>query len=165
MEPENAALPDTVTLRCVKEANRLRVKIVSPGYAQAANCQFPKDIRVEGREYVVPRRDVAMANTQGKFFYRIKKTNIKILESRAQASQTNSASLQSLKVYGDENLSECAICLQGPAENPGIIFVILVPCGHYALCDACAYNCKERAGTCPLCRARIEQVITKAQLQ
>jgi hypothetical protein len=152
MEPKDAN--DTVVLRCVKEKGKLRIKIVSPGYAQDANCQFPRDIRVEGREYLVPRCDVTMADMKGKFFYRIKKTNIKVVDQKF-----------TLKVYGDENPSECPVCLRGTDEVPAMRFVILVRCGHYALCAACADGCKNSTGSCPLCRAPIEQIITKDQLQ
>lgn len=140
---------DEVRLRCVKENNKLRIKIVSPGYAQEANCQFPKDIRLAGREYTVPKEDVVMADTRGKFFYRIKKNNIKIVDS-----------FKDLKIYGDENLSECSICMDD-TSNPNICFVIFVPCGHYAVCKQCALQCKN----CPLCRSPINQIITKDQLQ
>ncbi len=162
MEPENAS-ETAVVLRCVKEASKLRIKIVSPGYAQDANCQFPRDIRVAGREYSVPRCDVVMAETKGKFFYRVKKNNIKILDKQAQLSQDKEE--PKFKVYGDEHLSECAVCLRGTDEDPTMCFVILVKCGHYALCDACAHECKNRSGKCPLCREPIEQIITKDQLQ
>lgn len=47
-----AELPwSSVTLKCLKEKNKLRVRIISPGYYNNANCQFPRNIRLEGRIY------------------------------------------------------------------------------------------------------------------
>jgi Ca-activated chloride channel family protein len=37
-----------VELACIKQGSKLRVKIVSAGYLNYANCQFPRDIRIEG---------------------------------------------------------------------------------------------------------------------
>lgn len=143
---------DEVVLKCVKEGNKLRIKIISPGYIQSANCQFPKNIRVENQEYTVPKSNVIMADTRGKFFYRIKKTDIKIKEK--------SIPLSNLIVYGDEDLTECQICME-ESTNIDIVFVIFVPCGHYCCCKTCAAQLKQ----CCLCRAQIQQVITKVQLQ
>lgn len=33
-----------VTLVCVKEKNKLRVRITSKGYLKYANCQFPRNV-------------------------------------------------------------------------------------------------------------------------
>lgn len=151
---------DLVILKCVKgTGGKLRIKIISPGYSSDANCQFPRDIRVDGREYSVPRKDVIMADVKGKFFYRIKKNNIKIIE--ISEKQQNSKGKVEIKVYGEENLSECGICLENLDSSPEMTFVIIVPCGHYSFCDRCAYNCK----TCPICRGNISKIITKDQLQ
>ena len=170
---------DIVLLKCVKEHNKLRIKIVSPGYVQQANCQFfkallwkirniyqpladkyfPRDIRVDGREYSVPKTDVFMAQTKGKFFYRIGKKNIKIIEDILSKDK-----YKDLKIYGEENLTTCSICFDDIDTTPEICFVIFVPCGHYVCCDRCAFTCKEK-GCCPMCRAKIEEIITKNQLQ
>jgi hypothetical protein len=40
-----------VFLKCVKEGSKLRIKIISSGFFNEANCQFPKNIRVEGRKF------------------------------------------------------------------------------------------------------------------
>lgn len=135
---------DLVTLKCIKENGRLRIKIISPGYASLANCQFPKNIRVENQEYTVPSSDITMADTKGQFFYRIKKNNIKIINN-----------IKNLIVYG-EDLTECAVCMESEYD-----YVIFVPCGHMATCTTCAPQLKE----CCLCRALIRQCITKDQLQ
>jgi hypothetical protein len=135
-----------VTLKCVKEKNKLRMKIITPGYVSYANCQFPKDIRVENQEYTVPSSDVMMADTRGKFFYRIKKNNIKIVTQN---------DYKDLVVF-NEDLTECAVCLETYDE-----YVIFVPCGHMTTCRPCGTQLKQ----CCLCRANINQIITKEQLQ
>lgn len=54
---------DNVYLKCIKESGKLRVKIISPGYNQNANCQFPRDMRVENRVFCVPANNISVANT------------------------------------------------------------------------------------------------------
>ena len=44
---------DPVTLEIVREGSKLRAKVISPGYDPAKNCQFPRDIRVEGKKFQV----------------------------------------------------------------------------------------------------------------
>jgi hypothetical protein len=137
----------SVTLKCFKEKNKLRIKIISPGYISSANCMFPKNIRVEGQEYTVPIADVMMADTRGKFFYRIKKDHITIVD--------NVNKFDNLVVYGDD-VTECAICMETYDD-----YMIFVPCGHYCCCHDCAKQLKN----CCMCRAPIKQLITKEQLQ
>lgn len=139
-----------VNLKCVKEGSRLRIKIISPGYIQSANCMFPKNIRVADREYTVPKEDVIMTDTKGKFFYRIKKNNITIIDKKEDFSN--------LVVYGSDDCIECAICMENDAN---LEYVIFVPCGHYCCCKLCASQIKQ----CCMCREPITQTITKDQLQ
>jgi hypothetical protein len=134
----------SVTLKCFKENNRLRIKIITPGYIQSANCMFPKNIRVEGQEYTVPVEDIVMADTKGKFFYRIKKNNITLKNN-----------LDNLVVYGGD-CEECAICMETYDE-----YMIFVPCGHYCCCRDCSKQIKQ----CCMCRVDIKHVITRDQLQ
>lgn len=137
-----------VKLRCVTEGRKLRVKIISKGYNPNANCQFPRDIRVDGREYLVPEEDISFSkNAQMKFFYRVKKTNIQIVQKEVDISK--------LTVYEDEETTECCVCL---SEEKDTIFY---PCGHYHCCNDCAKKLKD----CPICRTNIEQLVTKDQLQ
>ncbi|MRG93188.1 WGR domain-containing protein [Polyangium spumosum] len=56
-----------VIVECVKQAGKLRMRVVSPGFKSSYNCQFPRNIRVEGAKYVVDDvREVA-----GGGFYRV----------------------------------------------------------------------------------------------
>lgn len=137
-----------VRLHCIKEAGRLRVRIISPGYNKSSNCQFPSAIREEGREYIVPVEDVTLAQgTNGKFFYRIKKGNIQIINEDDEQ--------RDIKVYGDDG--ECEICMDNDKA------VVFAPCGHYCCCVSCGNALKK--STCPLCRTSIKQVVNKADLQ
>ncbi|MEV0999697.1 PQQ-binding-like beta-propeller repeat protein [Nonomuraea sp. NPDC050202] len=43
---------DGVVVECVREGERLRVRVVSPGY-ESWNVQFPKEIREAGARYLV----------------------------------------------------------------------------------------------------------------
>ena len=40
-------------VQCVREGERLRIRVVSPGYNSDWNVQFPRDIREEGARYIV----------------------------------------------------------------------------------------------------------------
>lgn len=42
-----------VIVECFKEGNKLRVRVISPGYNPNWKVQFPKDIRQEGQRYLV----------------------------------------------------------------------------------------------------------------
>lgn len=44
---------DGVLVECVEDAGRLRIRVVSPGYHQDWQVQFPKGIRERGSRYVV----------------------------------------------------------------------------------------------------------------
>ena len=149
---------ELIRIKCVLEKNKLRIKIISSGYSSDANCQFPKDIRVNGREYLVPKSDITLANTKGKFFYRIKKNNITICNDKPLETGID---LSKLKIYGDDDMTECCVCFNDVGSKPDIVFVIIAPCGHYCCCKDCTKELKE----CPLCRANIGQIVTKDQLQ
>ncbi|XVF28596.1 hypothetical protein REPUB_Repub15cG0043400 [Reevesia pubescens] len=49
--------------------------------------------------------------------------------------------------------SSCTICLDAPSE------AACVPCGHVAGCMSCLNEIKAKKWGCPVCRAKIEQVI------
>lgn len=155
--PVGIPVEDKVRLKCVEERGKLRVKILSKGFAHDANCQFPRAIREEGREFLVPRGDISMVETKGKFFYRVKKNNIEIVPTKP--SQQPQSNLKDLKVYEDPELQECVICMD--EKDPVAGFMIFVSCGHCCTCKKCSEKLKQ----CPMCRAPISQKITKEQLQ
>ncbi|KAL1212886.1 putative E3 ubiquitin-protein ligase XBAT35 [Cardamine amara subsp. amara] len=53
----------------------------------------------------------------------------------------------------DGNSGTCAICLDAPSE------AVCVPCGHVAGCMSCLNEIKSKKWGCPVCRAKIDQVI------
>lgn len=143
-----------VRLRCVKEGGKLRVKIISPGYNPHANCQFPRDIRLEGREYIVPADDISFSESaHHKFFYRVKKSRVRI----AAADEAND--LSDLRIYEDTNEDVCCVCLDANKSD------IFYPCGHYYCCNTCAMQLLVSKNGCPICRTKITQIVSRDQLQ
>lgn len=135
-----------VYLQCFKEKSKLRVRIISPGYNNNANCQFPKAIRVEGRKFKVPATAITVVQRgTNKFFYHVKKTMIQQVDDRIQMPS---------KIFESE---ECCICLSDPSE------MVIVACGHLCMCKECSDEYKTK--TCPLCRSNITAIIHKDQLQ
>ena len=59
-----------VVLKCEKEGGKLRIKVVSDGYDNSKNVQFPRAIREEGVSYlveqIVPSADGGFYRVQGK---------------------------------------------------------------------------------------------------
>lgn len=49
--------------------------------------------------------------------------------------------------------SFCVICLDSPIQGA------CVPCGHMAGCMLCLKEIKAKKGACPVCRAKIEQIV------
>jgi len=141
-----------VRLRCSKIANKLRVRIISPGYNHESNCQFPTAIRKNGQEYMVPSTDISFCERSNqKFFYRIGKKNISVVDSNLFPIENSIE-----KVYGDDDTdTECCICL---TEEKDVVFA---PCGHYTCCNTCSIKIKE----CPICRAYIGQIVKRDQIE
>lgn len=140
------ASENTIRLRCVKEGSRLRVRITTPGYNPYANCQFPREIRKEGKEFEAPVSALSFSDTKGKFFYRVKKGMIKEV-------------VVAVSVETVYESSECVVCLDASPE------IIFAPCGHFCTCEGCANELYKKSKTCPMCRANINQCVTKDQLQ
>lgn len=143
---------DLVYLQCVKEGSKLRVKIISPGYYHDSNCSFPRDIRIAGRKYSVPRHAISFSEGPGyKFFYRINKNYIKIEENVPNLSPNIS------KVFEDES-SDCIICMSSSKS------VVFGNCGHYCSCEDCANKIKNSTGKCPVCRSKILVIVKRDQI-
>lgn len=137
-----------ILLRCVKDYGKLRVRIFANGYSSEANCQFPRNLRKEGREFYVPKNAITFSQGAGanrKFFYRINK-NLITCKDDLQISVT--------VIYEDEDTQECNICM---SEDKSIVFV---PCGHYCCCNDCSSKIK----ICPMCRASISQKVRRDEL-
>jgi predicted DNA-binding WGR domain protein len=65
---ETVAAPgDGVVIECIDEHGRLRMRVVTPGYDQSWNVQFPREIRQAGARYVV-----ADLHPASRGFYRVR---------------------------------------------------------------------------------------------
>ncbi|XP_039116827.1 probable E3 ubiquitin-protein ligase XBOS34 [Dioscorea cayenensis subsp. rotundata] len=53
----------------------------------------------------------------------------------------------------DDSSGSCVICLDAPVEGA------CIPCGHMAGCMSCLKEIKAKKWGCPVCRAKIDQVI------
>lgn len=141
-----------VLLKCVKEGSKLRVKIISDGYFNEANCQFPKDIRKEGRIFKVKAKDVILAEGKaGKYFYRVK-SGIEIYNEGSGSIQND---VTKVKIFEDKKESDCAVCLTVPKTT------VIVPCGHFYTCNSCA----KQLDKCPICRGGISKLIDKTKME
>jgi len=141
-----------VYLTCVKSQGKLRVRITSPGYLTTANCQFPRDLRVEGRTFRVRPAAVKLMTTRNKYYYCVK--NAKDIEI-VQLADIPKLPPPKIKVYQDTEQEECLICYDAAKES------VFNPCGHFYTCHACSVRCK----TCPVCRHPVVSVIDKNELE
>lgn len=150
----------TVQLYCVKSGSKLRVRVSSEGYLRNANCQFPRDLRVNGRHYEVDATDISLITTRGKYFYAVKNRNaIRVIDSSAVTSTfTSTTSVSSGKgkkpdqVFTDETMEDCIVCMEKPKE-------IVFNCGHFYACAGCSSEMKQ----CPICRVTITARIKSSQ--
>ena len=163
-------MQELVRLKCIKIGSKLRVRITSPHYNHNANCQFPRAIRVEGREYTVPAEDIGFSKSpHQKFFYRVPKRNVKICDDSSGLLVTNNndnninkpnkkVDMTNFKVYNNDS-NDCCVCMD--AEKDSAFWT----CGHYYCCGTCANTLMIKKMGCPICRAVIEQVINKDEFQ
>lgn len=141
---------EEVMLECVKEKSRLRVKIISPGYLNSANCRFPRNIREEGKKYSVPKSAISLISGRaGKYFYIIKKSEIKVLDEEFKVD----------KIYEEEG-DICIVCMDQPYD------MVIVPCGHYCLCSECTHAIRSGLDPrCPICRGDIKNAVTRDKIE
>jgi len=142
-----------VDLVCVKEGNRLRVRITSPGYLLHANCQFPRNIRLEGRHFRAPAQDVRLV-VGSRNFYHVGSRNIQIVEVPAAIGQEPVGKVK-MKIFEDPDEAACIICTEIPKDT------VFAPCGHFHCCSKCA----AAVNTCPICRTPVTARINKSQIE
>ena len=140
-----------VTLICVKEKGKLRIKIHSYTdydkktyagvYNNTLNCRFPRNIREEGAVYKVPRHCVKLLYNHYSVAPpdAIYKVPINTLPQVLQD--------YTIKEYYE---STCVICL---SETPDIL---IDPCGHACMCKSCF---RTTLKSCPICRTNIFRII------
>jgi hypothetical protein len=144
-----------VLLNCVQINGRLRVRILDNNYITEANCQFPKDLRIVNRFYVVPKKAIILVVSNKKSFYRINKKLIKIVdEDSVENAAGNKCTIG--KVYTDDESDECIICLN---ERKHYVFS---PCGHFYVCKECKSALNKR---CPICRSDIRQFVPRCMVK
>jgi hypothetical protein len=139
-----------VRLKCIKVGSKLRIRIISPGYFNEANCQFPRNLRVENRIYEVPTDSISLIS-RSKNYYNIKKDSIKIIENLT-------TDLIKIKVFEDTSSDDCAICMTNEK------CMVIVPCGHYYTCEECISKIKKSSGCCPICRIKFTKTINKSEI-
>ena len=140
-----------VRLKCIKIGGKLRVRILTPGYFTNANCQFPRDLRIEGRLYDVSADAVILITRNCKNYYSVtKKLAIKIVSEIDALTE----SLHIIKVFEDDTSDDCAICMTNEK------CMIIVPCGHYYTCT----ECTKKINKCPICRCGFTKSINKSQM-
>ncbi len=147
-----------VILKCVRE-NRLRIrfhqfidetgKIYNNVYNNNYNCQFPRNIRREGRYYKIPHEDISICRRRGKPFYSIKKDNIEVLNNWDEDGEYKDP-LEGVKIY---NVEECVICMENEPDK------VYLPCGHKCTCASCSNMLCRNKKECPLCRRFIVEII------
>jgi hypothetical protein len=142
----------TVRLTCIKEKGKLRARILSQGYLKTANCQFPRNIRKEGCEYIVSSTNISLKKgPRGKYYYSIRSKKIDIVS----LENNTDGSVRPEKIYGDDEDPICIICMDAPKT------LVFVPCGHYCVCSECSERLKE----CPLCREGITCAVNRDLLE
>ncbi len=170
--------PEKITLHCVREKGKLRIrfhsytnpegKTYTNVYNNDYNCQFPRDIREEGRFFEIGKDDIVLVDSAGgkQPFYRIKKGNIKIVTPSGEM-HSNPTVLK----RGNDNITptlvrqtaprpevifevtECVICMDNKPDQ------IFVPCAHLCTCGDCYQQMKKTKPACPLCRRHVVSAI------
>jgi hypothetical protein len=150
-----------IDLECKRIGSKLRVRILTPGYLNLANCQFPRDIRIECARYRVRATDIKLITARGRWFYSVKKkeeievlnqVNLANANTTNQLDSSNLPNLANLQIYEDKDEQECAICL---SEQKNTVFY---PCGHYHACTKCSNMIK----FCPMCMTKIDNRIDRS---
>jgi len=152
----------TVTLQCVKQCSKLRIRFVrftdadgnhsANVYRNSVNCRFPKEGRILGNYYQVPHEDVSLVFKNATLsYYYVKGNHITNLGTSLPEDRIKDKS-ELKEIYTAE---DCIICLD---EKPSVVFG---PCGHSCMCTVCLeqmQKIKQQAKQCPLCRRNIVNV-------
>jgi hypothetical protein len=155
MSNENIEEP-LVHFVCKKEGSKLRIHIITQGYNMEANCQFPRNIRIDGGKYQAPASAVSFSRgPAGKFFYRVKKDKIIVLDETNINDITNLIS--NIKIYEDDDPT-CVICMDNEKS------IILMGCGHYVMCEYCTNIIIKKTNKCPICRTNIFEIVKRSEI-
>jgi hypothetical protein len=153
--PAPAVDAGLIRLKCVENRGKLRIRVITPGYNQHANCQFPRNLRALDREYTIPITDLTFAEgPRGKFFYRVSKRNITIVDPAADVN------FGIMRVFGDDDPEpECSVCLVDPRD------VVFAPCGHFCCCNICAQETFRKNKKCPLCMQDVTVIVARDMIE
>ena len=143
----------TIRLKCIKINGKLRVRILTPGYFTNANCQFPRDLRIEGRLYDVSASAVILVTRNKNFYSVTKKSAIKIVSGDID-ELSDLLHVITINVFEDNASDDCAICMTNEK------CMVIVPCGHYYTCA----ECTKKINKCPICRCGFTKSINKSQM-
>jgi len=130
--------------------------ISSRPFIKGINCQFPRNIRIEGMYYIVKSEEVRLKNN----FYSIMGNNAIIYQTMNFEQIKHYINSQDDKVipkviFGDDDDKECIICMDNEKNS------VLSPCGHYVVCDLCSHQLKQ----CPICRSRITCILKRDEIK
>ena len=140
-------IPTCIRLKCIKVGGKLRIRIVTSGYYNNANCQFPRDLRVEGRLYDVDASAINLVTRATNYYSITYKPAIKVLSD----TDALAVILAETKVFEDDASDDCAICMSNEK------CMVIVPCGHYYTCA----ECTKQITKCPICRRGFTKTINK----
>lgn len=147
-----------VLLQCVKEKSKLKVKMLSSQpFIKGINCQFPRQIREEGKYYVVKSEAIKL---KGNFYSAMQKDIIvcQTFDMNEIKKYINdlvaTEKVKPLQIFGEDDDKECVICM---SEEKNSVFS---PCGHYMTCGSCATKCK----ICPICRAKVVSILRRDEI-
>lgn len=146
---------DRVSLICIKVKGKLRVRITSPGYKPECNCQFPRNLRVDGRKFTVPINNIKLTKISNTYYYRVSANDIKIEDGVANIEEY----MKNIKIYGEGEDICCIICMDSNKDT------VFGPCGHFNCCNECASNILSSTRKCPMCRTNIDCIINYKDLK
>lgn len=151
MAEVNNSEDNYIYFECIKVKGKVRVRVISQGYNNQANVQFPRAIRIEGKIFRAPSSALSFASgPRGTFFYRVTKSMIEAVDGGVSSITIDN-------IYGEVG-DDCVICLEEKCE------MVFIPCGHFCTCESCCSSLQSSSFNCPLCRANIIQAVNRDQL-
>ena len=147
-----------VLLQCVKEKSKLRVKMISSfPFIKGYNCQFPRNIRQEGKYYIVKSESIKL---KGNFYSAMGKDCIvcqtnDIEEVKKYINNlTDKEKIKPQIIFGDDE-EGCIICMDEKKSQ------VYSPCGHYITCKGCSVHFDK----CPICRTAIKCILNRDEIK
>ena len=137
---DDAPYVNEVELLCTKKTTgkreKLVVRVITKGYSQQLNCQFPRKIRSPGALFKTSSNNILLRRRKKKYFYMY--TGPKDITPSSH-----------ITVYDDGADSVCAICMDAAPDSA------LAPCGHAQFCNQCI----SKLITCPICKKGFKTAI------